>query len=160
MPIKLLYTLPASARLAYPFIVAGVRRGLSTNAIERLIRGAGIPITRSTSLNPLVNRLRTIETHGGNIRFTNLDKTIDTIKLPESITDLRRKYSYTYRVRGFDQNGLSIDRMVTVNTDNPGLTRRELDDLAHELVSAEGVSETLQNVSVQLEFGVRRDPTL
>lgn len=160
MAIKLLYTLTASARRAYPFIVSGARKGLSTRAIERTIRSKGIPITRVSTLNPIVERLREIEIHGANIRFTNLDKTIDTIKLPESITDIRKKYSYTYRVQGTNRIGVKSDRMVIVATDNPGLTRRELDSLAEELVSEESASDRWHDVTVQLEFGLRRDATL
>lgn len=156
MAIPFLATLPASARLAYAHIVGGVRRGLSGNAIERSIRAAGLSISRQAALTPLISRIKAIEAHGAQLRFANKRFTIRTQLLPESITDIRNDFSYTYRVRGTNQLGDRIERFVTVTTDNAALTVLELDNAAESLVVAGSISDDLQDVEVVLDFGVRR----
>lgn len=159
MAIPFLLTLTRSARLVYPHIIGGVRRGLSANAIERSIRNAGLRITRISTLNPLIARIKAIERHGASLRFANKRFTIRTQLLPESLTDIRQKYSYTYRVSGTNELGDIVSRFVTVTTDNAALTVAELDESARSLVVVGSISDSLSDVEVVMDFGVRRSDT-
>ena len=51
MAVPFLATLTSAARLAYPAIVGGVRRGLSANRIQGILSATGIGIRRSTLLD-------------------------------------------------------------------------------------------------------------
>lgn len=156
MPIKFLYTLPKSARLAYPHILAGVRRGMSVSAIERSIRAAGLPISRARTLTPLVARLREIETRGRAVRSVARTEIINTELLPESVTDIRRRFSYQYRQTGIDRFGKQVTRNITVTTDNELLTRRQLDNFANRIISNRDKYEQLEESTLELEFGIQR----
>lgn len=156
MAIPFLFTLPVSARLVYPHIVAGVRRGLSANAIERSIRAAGLRITRVTTLNPLIARIKAIERHGTFLRFANKRFAIRTQLLPEALTTINDRFSYTYRVTGTDEFGNRRTRHVTVTTNNAAITVGELDEAARSMVVAGSISDNLTDVEVVIDFGIQR----
>ena len=156
MALPLLYTLPATARAAYPFILAGTRRGLSSRAIERTIRDAGLSISRTRSILPLMSEIKLAERAARNIKFTNLNATINVNRLPQAITMLRREYSYVVRIKGISPGGQLIDRHTTVSTDRNNMTRAEIEDIARQSAEDEGQSDTLQEIEVQLESGQRR----
>lgn len=156
MALPLLYTLPKTARIAYPFIVAGTRRGLSSRAIERTIRAAGLQISRARSILPIMRDERARIAHGLRLKHEPLNATIDVDKLPHAITRLPRgRYSYTVRITGIDVNYNFIDRFTQVSTDRY-LTREQIQDVAYENALDEGESVTLQDISVTLEDGVQR----
>jgi len=115
-----------------------------------------LTITRATTLTPLIARIKAIEAHGTFLRFANKRFTVRTELLPESITDIRRQYSYTYRASGTDQLGNRISRFVTVTTDNAAITVGELDFAANQLATADTISGSLTDVEVVIDFGVRR----
>lgn len=156
MPSILFRNLSPNTRLAMPIIQSGVRGGLSTNAIERSVRAMGIPITRKTTLNPIVSELRRIEAQGVKVRNIRPGRPITVRNLPGSVGKMKTQYTYRYKITGYDANGEFIDRFAQVSTDNPKLLRRELDTLAERLVSAGGISDTLQDVEVKIDFGVQR----
>ena len=158
MAIPLLAGLSKSARIAYPIIQAGTRRGLSSRAIERTVRQAGLAISRGRSILPIMRQVQAIEAAGANIRFIPKHLHVNTSVLPLSITDIRREFSFTVRVRGRDAFGNLIDRHVTVSTDRSLITPGEIEEAADFLVSQEGQSETLQDVESTLQFGVQRVP--
>lgn len=158
MPIPLLATLSQTARIAYPIIQAGTRRGLSSRAIERTVRQAGLQISRGRSILPIMRQVQAIEAAGAAIRFIPKSLHVNTSKLPLSLTDIRREFSFTVRVRGVDAFGNLIDRHVTVSTDRALITPGEIEDAADFLVSQEGQSDTLVEVTSTLQSGVQRVP--
>ena len=157
MPIKLLYTLPQSVRLAYPAMVAGVRRGLSIEAITRTVRASGIVLGRGVSLSPIIRELRVLEAEGRAVRTVLSRETINTDLLPESVTNIRRKFSYQYRQTGQDKLGNAVSRNIQITTDNKNLTRGQLDALAQGVLADTNIYEELDNAELELEFGMRRD---
>lgn len=156
MPVPLLTTLPASARIAYPIIQAGARRGLSSRAIERIVRQSGLSISRGRSILPIMRETLAIERAGANIRFVPKSLTINTARLPLALTNIRRNFSFVVRVVGRDALGNLIDRHVTVSTDRSIVTPGEIEEAADNLVSQEGQSDTLMEVTSTLQFGVQR----
>lgn len=158
MALPLLLTLPKTARIAFPIIQAGTRRGLSSRAIESIVRQAGLSISRGRSILPIMREVQAIEAAGANIRFIPKHLTINTARLPLALTDIRRDFSFSVRVRGRDAFGNLIDRHVTVSTDRTLITPGEIEEAADFLVSAEGQSETLAEVTSTLQTGVQRVP--
>jgi len=154
--IPLLFTLPSTARLAYPFILSGVRRGMSSRAIESSIRSAGLPISRGRSILPIQRALKEIDRHGRNLRFINKSLRVDTSRLPESITDIRKRFSYQYIVKGIDPNGQFIERQITISTDNADITVGELDQIAEEIATSGNNYAVLDGVTVTLDFGIKK----
>ena len=156
MPLPLLATLPKTARIAYPIIQAGTRRGLSSRAIERIVRQAGLSISRGRSILPIMRAVQAIEVAGANIRFIPKLLRINVFRLPTSLTFIRRNFSFTVRVVGRDIFGNLIDRFVTVSTDRTLVTPAEIEAAADNLVSEEGQSDTLVEVESTLQSGVQR----
>ena len=156
MPLPLLATLPKTARIAYPIIQAGTRRGLSSRAIESIVRTAGLPISRGRSILPIMRQVQAIEAAGANIRFIPKFLRINVVRLPTSLTFIRRNFSFTVRVVGRDIFGNLIDRFVTVSTDRRLITPAEIETAADNLVSEEGQSDTLMDVRSTLQSGVQR----
>lgn len=156
MATGLLWRLPASARAAYPFILAGTRRGLSSRAIERSVREAGLPISRTRSILPLMNAIRESEAAAANLKFVGLNRVINVNRLPEAITNIRREFSYQVAVTGIDATGQRVNRFIQVTTDNARLTRGEIEDAARQAAQGEAESGNLAEVNVQIDNGVRR----
>ena len=156
MPQPFLSLLPATARAAYPFVLAGVRRGLSSRDIERIVRRAGLKISRPRSIVPMMSKLRTLEAQGGAVRFIPKTRTIDVSRLPESLTPIRRAFSYIVRVRGRDEFAQIVDRLVTVTTDRKLMTPGEIEEVAESYQADREHYETLSEVKVTLQSGMRR----
>ena len=159
MPLPLLSTLPASARIAYPIIQAGARRGLSSRAIERIVRQSGLTISRGRSILPIMRQTLAIERAGANIRFVPKSLTINTSRLPLALTNIRRNFSFVVRVVGRDALGNLIDRHLTVSTDRSLITPGEIEEAADRMVAEEGQSDTLTEITSTLQFGVQRADT-
>lgn len=156
MAIPLLYQLPKTARVAYPIIASGTRRGLSSRAIERTIREAGLPISRTRSIIPIMQSIREAEIAGRNIRFTPKSANIDLNVLPPALTNLRKGYSLNVRVRGRGSQGF-IERYVTVTTDRSFITPAEVESRALTLVEgSEASSDQLEDVEVVIDSGQRQ----
>ena len=156
MALPFLTTLSLSARTAYPFVLSGVRQGLSSRSIEKMIRGAGLPISRTRSILPMMRHLNRLEAAGRNIRNIPKANTINVGKLPEALTRLRREFSYQVRIRGVDAFGNPIDRFLTVATDNPRLSPGDIEAAAESMVGSQGQSETVFEVAATLQSGVRQ----
>jgi len=156
MAVPLLWRLPASARIAYPFILAGTRRGLSSRAIEQSVREAGLRISRTRTILPLMRAIREAEAAGRNVRFIPKGNAVNVNRLPEAITHIRREFSYSVRVRGLDGSGAPIERFIQVTTDNPLMTVQEIEDNARAAAEGELESGGLADVEVQIDEGLRR----
>ncbi len=152
----LLGSLPASARLAYPVILSGVRRSLSKNAIVREVRAKGIPITYNRTLTPLVDALRIEEAVGRSIRTKTATDVMPSLTLPESIRRMETKYSFRYVQHGIDRNGNRVVRNINISTDRDDITREELDEIASKTLDDRNKYDTLQNASLEPDFGMQR----
>jgi len=156
MPRSLLAALPKKLRTAFPLMVGGVRRGLSVSAIRKSIRDAGFFIARNVSLTPIIRGLRTAETIGRSlVKLVTRDEIFRAAALPESVTEIRRRFSYRYLVEGTDQLGNRITSHIQVSTDNEFLTRGDLDSLAQQVIDNKE-KYPLENVVLTLELGVKR----
>lgn len=156
MALPLLSTLPATARIALPTIIAGTRRGLSGRAIERIVRNTIGPISRPRSIVPLMRRIKEIEQFGVVIREIPKHLFMPTTRLPLAMTPIRTRFSFTVAIQGTDPFGNLIDRHVTVGINATTITPNMIEDDARFLVSEEGQSDTLINVTVEIDSGIQR----
>ena len=137
MPLPYLATLTASARMAWPAIVRGVREGLSARAIGRAIRAAGIAISNE-ALFEVSRRERDVWTHGLALRYLNPGIRPNPFTLPESLTRLTRAFAFTVEVRGrLVDTAAAVKQYITISTETL-MTRRELEEMAAE-IAASGV---------------------
>ena len=128
MPPPLLSTLNARQRRAYPIIQGGVARGLSANAIGRVLRLQDMGIN-----NVVLQRIFRAET-GVKLageRLKNIPRHLppDPRRLPDALTKIRRAFSFTVRIKGFDlTTGEDFLQHVSVALDD-SLTRAEIENL-------------------------------
>ena len=136
----------------------GAMRNLGTalRAIEQTVRNAGLPISRSRSILPLRQALLEAERAGSAVRFVPKGATINSTRLPESLTSQKRAFSYRVRLAGIDGLGNAIQRHITIATDRATITPGEIESAAEQAVAAEGQSDTLVEVEATLEYGQRR----
>lgn len=154
MPAPFLATLTASARAAYPFIQRGVREGLSSRALERVIRAAGLAIRRQDLLTAM--RLESgVQTQGSELRFLNQDHRPNPARLPIALTKIRRQYSFIVEVSGVNvSTGELTRRNVTVTSDSL-LTRREIEAAAVDAVDSQGTRYGMRESSGTLTSGMQ-----
>lgn len=154
MPLPLLQTLSARARLAYPIVQGGVRRGLTANAIGGLLRDQGLGIRRQSLLD-IIRAERGIETASSQLRTMRRDLTPDPRRLPDALTKLRRPFSFSVKIRGFDlSTGEDITRFVNVALDTP-LTRAEIEEMGLAFIDADFQRYGTAVTDVILERGVK-----
>jgi len=156
MAIPFLYTLPVSARAAYPFILRGTKQGLSSRAIESAIRSAGLPISRARTVVPLMREINSIITHSRNLKFVPLGNVINTSRLSESLTFQRNQFSYKVLVKGIDSNGLERSQYIQIGTDRDNMTRGAIEGKARRLVEGSEDYNTVSVDSAIIEEGLQR----
>ena len=134
MPLPYLETLTASARMAWPHIIRGVREGISARAIGRALRAGGIAISNE-ALFEVARREREVWTHGQSLRFLTPTLAPNPFRLPESLSRLTRAFAFTVEVRGsMLDTGKAIKQYITISTDTL-VSRRELEEMAAEIAS-------------------------
>ncbi len=158
MAIPFLATLPATARAAYPIILSGVERGLSSRAIERTVRAAGLQISRSRSILPLRREILARQASGRNVRFIPKGNRIDVNKLPYAITRTSKNYAHYVTYKSRSPEGVLKEMAVTISTDRDDLTPGMIEQMAHHLIeqwsgyNLTDPSSIMLSHSVQSEF--------
>lgn len=147
-------SLTPSLRIALPFIQSGVERGLSANGIISALRGAGMGARRSSVLG-VVRALQGIKEQTGYLKYVRRDLSPDVSKLPNALTPIRKQYAYTVRLQGVDLAGNTAESFVTVSTDNPALTRGEIEAEAQSYGLSSDRSGGYGNVTATLFGGVK-----
>jgi len=146
--------LTGAARFSYPFIQRGVREGLSANAIQKALQANDIHLRRTTVLD-LVRRERELVSAGSSLKFLNLGSRPDPRRLPEALTAIRRRYSFTVEVRGtLLSNGESRTQNITVVSDRL-LTRGEIEATASGFAEGGGERYGMNVDSVVLTRGMK-----
>lgn len=149
MALPILAALVGTARIAYPIIAAGVRRGITSRSIAASLKVADLGIRRSTLLQ-IMKREKEIWQHGLNLKFLNFNQKPNPLKLPRAIHQIRRKYSYVISVLGRDGNsGLDRKQNITVSSSKL-LTRGEAESLAGSMAADRFDSGQMEVMSTQL----------
>lgn len=154
MPLPLLQTLPARARQAYPIIQGGVRRGLSANSIQGLLQSQGLGIRRQSLLD-IIRAERGVAATTAPLRAMRRSFTPDPRRLPDALTKLRRAFSFSVEIRGFDlANGEDVTRYVSVSLDDP-LSREAMEAMGLEFIDEDFQRYGIAVTSVLLHRGVK-----
>ena len=122
--------LTARQRAAIPLIQGAVKRGLSTNAIIKLLdkRKMGI---RFSVLRKIVNTTHAESGAGLHVSKLTQGQRPNPLRFPEALGKIRRNYSFTVEVEGIGFDNSVQKRYVTVVSDSL-LTK---DDIEHEASS-------------------------
>lgn len=158
MPAGLLSLFGPAVRRAFPIIQGGVRQGLSSRSIDRLIRDAfGVSIRRSTLLQ-LMNAEQGIEQSNPVLRNLRRAARPNPARLPPATTRLRRQYAFDVLVKGIQGNsGVKGEQWITISTDRL-LDRATLEDMAARSVLENSESYDLDITSATLEYGRKAGP--
>lgn len=158
MPVPFLATLSLTARMAYPAIVGGVRRGLSANRIQQILVKSGIGIRRSTMLN-VIAREKGIIQGGGYLRGLRRGQRFNPLALPEAITSIKRKYAITLELEGTQLDTfLPRTQFITLSMSQP-MDRLSMEQLAISIAEAETRERYgIEVGAVRILEGVRAGP--
>ena len=157
MAIPFLATLPATARAAYPIILSGVERGLSSRAIERTVRAAGLQISRSRSILPLRREILARQASGRNVRFIPKGNRIDVNKLPYAITRTSKNYAHYVTYKSRSPEGVLKEMAITISTDRDDLTPGMVEQMAHHLIERWSGYNLTDPSSIMLSHSVRSE---
>lgn len=154
MPLPLLQTLSARARLAYPIIQRGVREGLSSRQIMGVLDKTVGQIRRQSLLD-IMRAERNVAATTAPLRAMRRSFTPDPRRLPDALTKLRRPFSFSVEIGGFDlSTGEDVTRYVNVSLDDP-LTRAEIEAIGLEFIEEDMERYGLAVTSVLLHRGVK-----
>ena len=107
-------------------IRAGVQQGLSSTAIQGLIRQTGQAGLRRTDLLQGIRHVKGISESALRVRSVGLDRFPDPARFEQARTTMLSEFSYEIRVRGTSQfTGVRVDRFITVRSDR-NLTPRQI----------------------------------
>lgn len=154
MPLPLLSTLNPRQRRAFPIIQGGVARGLSGNQIQSVLRSQDLGIN-NVVLQRIIRAERGINIAAGRLRTIGRNDVPDPRRLPDSITKIRRAFSFEVKISGFDlETGADVTQFVTVSLDDP-LTRGEIENLALSLIDAQAERYGFAVTDVLLHEGLK-----
>lgn len=138
MAAPILDVLSHATRTAWPFVQRGVREGLSSRAIDTLLRERlGTSIRRSVLLDLMKVERGTLEA-GSLIRHAPRNRLIRPDVLQEAATKLQRQLSFVVEVIGRNPGtGAPAIQNITVSVDRPR-TPAEIEQLAEEAVARSG----------------------
>ena len=154
MGIPFLLKLSSRARRASPMIRRGVREGVSSRDITRILQKAGLGIRRQTLLD-IMRAVGEEAAIGPVLSALGISRRPNPFRLPPALTKIRRAYSFTVRVHGTElDTGITSERFVTVTTDTL-LTRGEIEALADEAIGADAGRYPLVYSNTLLVGGLR-----
>ncbi len=154
MAVPFLLTLSARARAASPLIRRGVREGVSSRALTRILQEAGLGIRRQTLLG-IMRAVQGEVAIGPVLSALGVDRRPNPFRLPPALTKIRRAFSFAVRVRGAESDtGLEVERFVTVTSDTVP-TRREIEALAEQAIESDLDRYKLIVADVLLVGGLR-----
>lgn len=155
MVASLTFSLSASAKRALPFIERSVRTGVSSTALQSALAARGMGVRR-TDLLDAIRHVRGVSRRTNALASVRRDRRPDPMRIAIARTNIRRKFSFTLRIRGSaDGTGERIERFITISTDKV-LSRQELEETAAGVVDAERSNYPFEIDTVTLVTAVRR----
>lgn len=120
---------PAAASIIW----RGVSKGLSGRVIHEQLREAGVRMSRTRTLAPIMREMSQAIATGRSIsRMAGATRPAD-LSLPHNIRTQGKRYSYTVRLFGRDPNGRFANRWVTVTSNRHDLTLDEIREAAQDM---------------------------
>ena len=115
--VMALARLNSAQRAAYSFMQGAVSRGLGANAALREYQAIGGAIRRTAGLD-LYRYVAGIKSAGFSIAHTRKDYFPDVTWMPESLTEIRRQYSFNVRLDLRNSvTGETFEKNITVSSD-------------------------------------------
>ena len=156
MAASFLSLLPKSARAAYPIIRRGHREGLSSRAIERRVRQAGLTISRGRSILPIMRALDALETQGRRVKFVPAQSVVNVKRLPPAITDIKKQYQYRIQIVTPELIAADEEFYLHLGTNNPVMSPTMIKDEMREIMLQDPEKYHLLNAELFIEYGEQR----
>lgn len=146
--------LSRSALRALPLIEGAVRAGLSSNAIEKLVRRQIGPISRQ-NLQQAVRYVASVQDMGRAYKRLSKSRIIDEAMHTEAKTVLRRNYSYRINASIiFSTDGPEFDHYITISS-NKRLTPLEIEATSESLILLNDEYDVLEIKNIGVEAMLR-----
>ena len=155
MALPFITGLTLANRKLIPFIRRAVREGLSSRQTERIIREAGIRVSRSRFIVPALREYNQLERQGRAAVSGVRTRRINTRRLPPAATRIAQNYSYRVRITTIGPDGLPIESYIQVGTDRSDLTRGMIEDAARDIITDSPDTYGLDSFEVDIEMGIQ-----
>lgn len=131
-------------RIAYPFLRSAVRLGKATREIGEALRRAGVAVEAS-AIRDIEHSIRESEEASRRVLGVDHHELPDPDDIPEALTKMRRKYSYTFRGEYLTELGARISRYINVSTDRL-LTQSQAEEAAQRILQDDTPSGQARSV--------------
>jgi hypothetical protein len=143
---------------AVMFIRSLIETSQSANSILTSLRANGLKIANSTG-NQIINYLRS-QPSQAYVQTLPEDQLPNLQRVPSSLTQTLRNYSYTYRFEGVSRlTGETLKRYVTISS-NDLLTKQQAQAQAIDVISNEEKYEQTNDTQVFFESLTQRENPL
>jgi len=154
--IPFIAALPAIGRSVVPSVVGAVMRGATQAEAIRLIRSAGQPFSMLGPWGRVLKAAMEAKTYSQNIRSVNRNRAPNVARLPVSMGDQRRQFSWTVRIDLLDDQGEQFEQFLTVSTDNPRMTIGEIQKAALDALEQGSGDPSLEPMKAVVVGGTQR----
>lgn len=155
MAFSFLSFLPRAIRQLAPAIKGAIYRGLSRPSIRQLVARVSKIKIAPQQLSRLADRITAVKQHGRVLQRLEPGDIPNVNALPEAISKIRDRMSFTVSVRGFHRmTGELQERFVTIAM-STAIPRASIERMARSMIEAEGERYEIVFVSSQIIDGVR-----
>lgn len=155
----LLAAIPAAGRATAASVVSAVTGGLTQRAAISAIRAAGFPFSARNPWGRLLSYSRDAAKYASFLKNIRHDARPNTERLPFSLGEQRRLYSWTVRFDLVNEEGDQYEQFLTVSTDDPRKTVSQLLKAARDSFVQGSGDVDMEITNAVLVGGTRRYDT-
>lgn len=155
MAFSFLSFLPRAIRKLVPAIKGAVYRGLSRPSIRQLVARVSTTKIAPLTLSRLTNRITAVLKHGRVLQRLAPKEIPNVNALPEAITKIRDRMSFTVSVRGFHRKTGELQEEFVTIAMSTAIGRESIEQMAISIVNASKDRYEIVVVSAQIIDGVR-----
>lgn len=155
----LLAALPAATRAAGYAVVRAVEGGVTQRAAIASLRSLGIPFSPRNPWGRILAYASDAARYSSHLRSINKAHAPNVERLPFSLGEQRRKFSWTVRMDLVNEEGERYEQFLTVSTDNPRMAVRDILRAAEDVYRESSGDPDFDLTGAVLVGGTRRYDT-
>jgi hypothetical protein len=142
-----------------PSVLSAVARGVTQRDAVALIRSLGQPFSGRNPWGRLLSYARDAAVYNTRLRSIGNARKPNVERIPFSLGEQRRKFSWTVRINLVDENGDRYEQFLTASTDNANLTVQQIKDAAMRAYESGSGDPDMEVLSTVIVGGTRRYDT-
>jgi CRP-like cAMP-binding protein len=144
-------------RAAYPYVIRGVREGLSQRKIEAALRVMELGI-RHEVMRSMIRHEQTAQEYSNVLGLLRPSEKPVASRLPQALTKLTRRYAFTVEVTGtMPRTGQRVTHYITLSM-SALMSRSAMESLAQDIVAGRKERYATDVEAATLKSGLRAGP--